>query len=160
MADYFESVVKVFEIPTSTPKLAANWITGELSAALNREERSIEDQPITPALLARLIDRIQSGVISGKSAKAVFEALWQTSDPELTTIDTLIDQLGLKQVSDVGALDEWIAAAISENPAQVEEIKNGKEKALNFLVGQVMKRSKGQANPAHVSEGLKSKIFA
>ncbi|MES2206942.1 MAG: Asp-tRNA(Asn)/Glu-tRNA(Gln) amidotransferase subunit GatB [Pseudomonadota bacterium] len=160
MADYFESVVNAFEAPASTPKQAANWITGELSAALNREERSIENQPISPSLLARLIDRIQAGIISGKSAKILFESLWQMPFPELASVDELIDQLGLKQVSDAGALDEWIAAVINENPAQVEEIKNGKEKALNFLVGQVMKRSKGQANPSQVSEGLKNKILA
>jgi aspartyl-tRNA(Asn)/glutamyl-tRNA(Gln) amidotransferase subunit B len=152
LADYFETVVRALKEPASTPKHVANWITGEFAAALNRTELMVDQQPIAALVLAELIDSVQSGAISGKSGKTVFEALWSTPGK---SVDSWINELGLKQVSDSGALETWVKEVIQEYPTQAEEFKSGKEKALNFLVGQVMKRSKGQANPAQVSEWVK-----
>ena len=137
------------------PKLVANWLMGEVSKRLNTEDRGIADAPVAPATLAALIQRIQDGTISNNAAKQVFDALWtgQGSD-----VDALIEAKGLKQMNDTGALEAIVAEVIAANPKSVEEYRAGKDKAFNALVGQVMKASKGKANPAQASELLKARL--
>ncbi|MBN8487836.1 MAG: Asp-tRNA(Asn)/Glu-tRNA(Gln) amidotransferase subunit GatB [Burkholderiales bacterium] len=137
------------------PKLVANWLMGEVSKRLNTEGRDIADAPVAPATLAALIGRIQDGTISNNAAKQVFDALWSG---EGTDVDPIIEAKGLKQMNDTGALEAIVAEVIAANPKSVEEYKAGKDKAFNALVGQVMKASKGKANPAQASELLKAKL--
>ncbi|MBU1664487.1 MAG: Asp-tRNA(Asn)/Glu-tRNA(Gln) amidotransferase subunit GatB [Gammaproteobacteria bacterium] len=154
MADYFEAVVAGLAKPDA--KLAANWIMGDLSATLNREGLDIAASRITALQLAGLLARIQDGTLSGKLAKQVFEALWAGEGE----VDAIIEARGLKQVSDSGAIEAIIDDVLSANAKSVEEFRSGKEKAFNALVGQVMKASKGKANPAQVNELLKKKLAA
>ena len=150
IAAYFESAAGL----AGDGKLTANWINGELAARLNKQERSLADSPISPTRLAGLVKRIADGTLSSKLAKQVFDALWE-SDLEA---DAIIERDGLKQVSDVGAIESLVDEAIAANPKAVEEFRSGKEKALNALAGQVMKASKGKANPAQVQEILRKKL--
>ncbi len=136
-------------------KLVANWLMGEVSKRLNTEGREIDAAPVAPATLAQLIGRIQDGTISNNAAKQVFDALW-TGDG--TDVDALIEAKGLKQMNDTGALEAIVDEVIAKNPKSVEEYRAGKDKAFNALVGQVMKASKGKANPAQASELLKKKL--
>ena len=136
-------------------KLVANWLMGEVSKRLNTEGREIDAAPVVPATLARLIGRIQDGTISNNAAKQVFDALWTG---EGSDVDALIEAKGLKQMNDTGALDAIVDEVIAKNPKSVEEYRAGKDKAFNALVGQVMKASKGKANPAQASELLKKKL--
>lgn len=152
LADYFEAAAK----KTQQPKLAANWIMGELSGALNRAELDILQSPVSSAQLAQLISRIQDGTLSGKLAKQVFEGLWAGEGE----VDAIIEARGLKQVSDSGAIEKIVDEVLAVNQKSVEEFRAGKEKAFNALVGQVMKASKGKANPAQVNEILKKKLGA
>ncbi len=152
-AAYFESVAQA--LPAGQAKLAANWIMGELAAALNRDERGIEHSPVSAAQLAGLIVRVIDGTISNKIARDVFAALWAG---EATTADAIIEQRGLRQVSDTSVLDPIIDEVIAANPAAVAEYRAGKEKAFNSLVGQVMKAARGKANPAQVNQRLKEKL--
>lgn len=139
-------------------KLAANWILGELSAALNREELSIEQSKVSPAQLAQLIARITDGTISNKIARDVFAAQW---DGELNgDVDAIIDARGLKQINDVGAIEAMVDEVLAANPSIVEQHRAGKPKAFNALVGQVMKVAKGKANPQQINEMLKQKLDA
>ncbi|SME93402.1 Asp-tRNA(Asn)/Glu-tRNA(Gln) amidotransferase subunit GatB [Pseudogulbenkiania subflava] len=149
-AEYFEAAAKA----SGQGKLAANWVNGEIAARLNRDGKEIGDCPIDAARLSGLIVRIADGTLSSKLAKQVFEAMW---DSELSA-DAIIERDGLKQVSDVGAIEKMVDEAIAANPKAVEEFRAGKEKALNALAGQVMKASKGKANPAQVQEILKQKL--
>ncbi|HJU50451.1 MAG TPA: Asp-tRNA(Asn)/Glu-tRNA(Gln) amidotransferase subunit GatB [Pseudogulbenkiania sp.] len=149
-AVYFEAAAKA----SGQGKLAANWINGEIAARLNRDGKEIGDSPIDAARLSGLIVRIADGTLSSKLAKQVFEVMW---DSELSA-DAIIERDGLKQVSDVGAIEKMVDEAIAANPKAVEEFRAGKEKALNALAGQVMKASKGKANPAQVQEILKQKL--
>ncbi len=139
------------------PKLVANWVMGEISRRLNAEERAIDDAPVTPALLAALIKRIQDGTISNNAAKQVFEALWSGEGRD---VDALIEAKGLKQMSDTGELERILDEVLAANAKSVEEFRAGKEKAFNALVGQAMKATKGKANPAAVNELLKKKLGA
>ena len=139
------------------PKLVANWLMGEVSRRLNTEERAIEDAPVTPALLAAMIKRIQDGTISNNAAKQVFEALWTG---EGSDVDALIEAKGLKQMSDTGELERILDEVLAANAKSVEEFRAGKEKAFNALVGQAMKATKGKANPSAVNELLKKKLGA
>ena len=139
------------------PKLVANWVMGEISRRLNTEERAIDDVPVTPALLAALIKRIQDGTISNNAAKQVFEALWTGEGQD---VDALIEAKGLKQMSDTGELERILDEVLAANAKSVEEFRAGKEKAFNALVGQAMKATKGKANPAAVNELLKKKLGA
>jgi aspartyl-tRNA(Asn)/glutamyl-tRNA(Gln) amidotransferase subunit B len=150
MADYFEAVVGV----TKDAKLAANWCMGELAGQLNRNEQDITDSPVSAAALGQLIQRIQDNTISNKIAKTVFEAMFQGDG----SADDIIEAKSLKQVSDSGAIESMIDEVIAANPAQVADYRSGKDKLFGFFVGQVMKASKGQANPAQVNELLKSKL--
>ena len=149
-AEYFEAAAKA----SGQGKLAANWINGEIAARLNRDGKDIADCPISVARLSGLIVRIADNTLSSKLAKQVFEALW---DSELSA-DDIIERDGLKQVSDVGAIEKMVEEAIAANPKAVEEFRAGKEKALNALAGQVMKASKGKANPAQVQDILRQKL--
>ncbi|MBT2865974.1 Asp-tRNA(Asn)/Glu-tRNA(Gln) amidotransferase subunit GatB [Chromobacterium violaceum] len=149
-AQYFEAAAKA----SGQGKLAANWINGEIAARLNRDGKDILDCPISAERLSGLIARIADNTLSSKLAKQVFDALW---DSELSA-DAIIEREGLKQVSDVGAIEKMVEEAIAANPKAVEEFRAGKEKALNALAGQVMKASKGKANPAQVQDILRQKL--
>ncbi|MEQ6291160.1 Asp-tRNA(Asn)/Glu-tRNA(Gln) amidotransferase subunit GatB [Vogesella sp. GCM10023246] len=150
LAQYFEAVTKA----TGQGKLAANWLGGEVAARLNREGLDISACPISVERLSGLIVRVADGTLSNKLAKQVFDALWESD----LSADAIIERDGLKQVSDVGAIEKMVEEAIAANPKAVEEFRAGKEKALNALAGQVMKASKGKANPAQVQEILKQKL--
>jgi len=150
VADYFERVIHA----GGDAKLAANWVMGGVTAKLNAEDKSIADSPIGAAALAQLIKRIADGTISNNAAKQVFEAMWSGE----SDVDAIIEAKGLKQVSDTGAIEAMIDEVLSANQSMVEEFKAGKEKAFNALVGQIMKASKGKANPAQVNVILKEKL--
>ncbi|WP_280187920.1 Asp-tRNA(Asn)/Glu-tRNA(Gln) amidotransferase subunit GatB [Delftia sp. PS-11] len=151
MAAYFEDTAKT----CGAPKLASNWVMGEISRRLNTEEIGMEAVKVSSGQLAALIARIQDGTISNNAAKQVFEALWTGEGSE---VDAIIEAKGLKQMNDTGALEKIIDEVIAANPANVEQYKAGKDKAFNALVGQVMKASKGKANPAQVNELMKAKL--
>jgi len=151
MAAYFESAAKA----SGQPKLVSNWVMGELSRRLNSGEASIETAPVSAAQLAALVSRIADGTISNNAGKQVFEALWSG---EASEVDAVIEAKGLKQMNDSGALEKIIDEVIAANADNVAQYKAGKDKAFNALVGQVMKASKGKANPGQVNELLKSKL--
>src|SRR2546427_783165 len=151
MAAYFEDTARA----CNAPKLASNWIMGEISRRLNTEEIGMEAAKVSSAQLAALIQRIGDGSISNNAAKQVFEALWSG---EGSDVDAIIEAKGLKQMNDTGAMEKIIDEVIAANPANVEQYRAGKDKAFNALVGQVMKASKGKANPAQVNELLKAKL--
>jgi aspartyl-tRNA(Asn)/glutamyl-tRNA(Gln) amidotransferase subunit B len=136
-------------------KLAANWLMGEVSRRLNAEARSIDTSPVGAAALAALIRRVADGTVSNNGARQVFDALWSGEGAD---VDALIEAKGLKQMSDAGALQAIVDAVIAANAKSVEEYRAGKDKAFNALVGQVMKASKGKANPAQAHELLKRKL--
>ena len=136
------------------PKLAANWITGELAAALNRDDLAIDAARVAPASLAALLRRIADGTISGKIAKDVFDAMWAGEGEP----DAIIDRKGLRQISDEGAIEKLVDDVLAGNPAIVAEYRAGKDKLLGFFVGQVMKATQGKANPGLVNELLKKKL--
>jgi aspartyl-tRNA(Asn)/glutamyl-tRNA(Gln) amidotransferase subunit B len=151
IAEYFEQAVSAQESPASQ---IANWILGDLSGALNKSDLEIQQSPVTPEMLAGLVQRIADNTISGKIAKQVFEAMWQGEG----NADEIIDARGLKQITDSGAIESLIDEIIAANPDQVEQFRAGKEKVLGFFVGQVMKQSKGKANPAQVNQMLRAKL--
>ena len=132
----------------------ANWILGDLAAALNRTDIEIQQSPVTPGMLVGLLRRIADNTISGRIAKQVFEAMWRGEG----MADDIIKAGGLEQITDSSAIDSLIDAVISENPDQVEQFRAGKEKVLGFLVGRVMQQSKGKANPAQVNQLLRTKL--
>ena len=150
LANYFDAVVE----KTGDAKLSANWITGELSARLNREEMEIENIPVNAEDFAQLLARIKDDTISGKIAKDVLDAMWNGEG----SADEVIENKGLKQITDTGAIEAFVDEVIANNPAQFEELKGGKDKMMGFFVGQVMKMSKGKANPAQVNELIRSKM--
>ncbi len=147
MADYYEHVAAA----AREPKLAANWVMGELAGFLNRDGLEIEASPIGAEALAGLIGRIVDGTISGKIAKDVFEAMWS----ERADADSIIAAKGLRQITDTGAIERAIADVMRANPAQLAAYRSGKDKLFGFFVGQVMKATGGKANPAQVNELLK-----
>ncbi len=151
LSDYFEAVLKASK---SEAKLCANWITGDLSAALNKTDLEITESPIGYERFAGLLARITDNTISGKIAKQVFEELWQSS----ASADEIIAEKGLKQITDTGAIEAIIDKIIADNPDQVEQYRSGKDKVFAFFVGQVMKEMKGKANPAEVNKILKDKL--
>ncbi len=153
MADYFEAAVK--QLPGQA-KLCANWIMGEVSARLNKEDKEMSACPVAPEKLAALLTRIHDGTISGKAAKTVFDSLWLGEFDQDT--DAIIEAKGLKQISDDGAIEKLVDAVLADNAQQVTDYRNGKEKAFNALIGQVMKATKGKANPAQVNAMLKKKL--
>ena len=150
LAEYYEIVAT----SSDDPKLAANWVSQDLLGLLNKKNSEIADSPIQAERLATLITRIKDNTISGKIAKAVFEAM--IDDP--SDVDAIIEAKGLKQVTDSGEIEKLVLEVIEKNPAQVQQYKDGKEQVIGFLVGQCMQLSKGKANPAQVNELLKEKM--
>jgi aspartyl-tRNA(Asn)/glutamyl-tRNA(Gln) amidotransferase subunit B len=151
MADYYEHVVEAGAVD---PKLAANWVLGEVSAALNRAEVDFDAIPVAPTQLAGLLARVKDGTISGKIAKEVFDAMWAGEGDA----DTIIANRGLKQISDEGALEKIVDEVLTANAASVAEFRAGREKAFNSLVGKVMAATRGKANPAQVNAILRKKL--
>ncbi|MBK9235123.1 MAG: Asp-tRNA(Asn)/Glu-tRNA(Gln) amidotransferase subunit GatB [Rhodoferax sp.] len=151
LASYFETVAQTCQ----QPKLAGNWIMGELARRLNVRELTIDQAPVAAIQLGQLIGRIQDGTISNNAARQVFEVLWDTPGER---VDAIIESKGLKQMNDSGALAQIVDAVLAANPKNVEEYKAGNSKALNALVGQIMKGSKGTANPQQVNELLRAKL--
>lgn len=151
MADFFEATLN--EAPKEA-KLCANWLMGDVSASLNREDHDITQCPISPQQLGGMLKRIADGTISNSAAKEVFKILWsEGGDP-----DTIIETKGLKQMSDIGAMEAMVDEIVAANPVQVAEYRSGKEKVFGFFVGLAMKASKGKANPAQMNEILKRKL--
>jgi aspartyl-tRNA(Asn)/glutamyl-tRNA(Gln) amidotransferase subunit B len=173
VAAYFEAAAKA----CGQPKLASNWIMGEVSRRLNASEMAIEQAPVSPAQLAALIGRISDNTISNNAARQVFDALWNSTSNDVTVaitgvgavgsvgtvgafgdIDAIIEAKGLKQMNDTGELEKIIDEVLAANPKNVEEFKAGNTKALNGLVGPIMKASKGKANPGQVNALLMKKL--
>lgn len=150
MADYFETTAKL----SGDAKLAANWVSQDLQALLNKHSWELSDSPIQAERLATLIQRIKDNTISGKIAKTVFEAMLDDN----SDVDAIIEAKGLKQVTDSGALESLVDQVIANNPDQVQQYRDGKVQVIGFLVGQCMQLSKGKANPAQVNEILRSKL--
>ncbi|MEN8107805.1 MAG: Asp-tRNA(Asn)/Glu-tRNA(Gln) amidotransferase subunit GatB [Pseudomonadota bacterium] len=148
MADYFETVVKA---AGGQGKLSANWVMGELSGALNKAGMDISNSPVSAADLGGMLQRIEDGTISGKLAKQVFEAMWGGEG----TADDIIEQQGLKQISDTGAIEAIIQEVLDNSPKQIEQYRGGQQKVFGYFVGQVMKATQGKANPKQVNELLK-----
>jgi len=156
MATYYEAVVA--KAGKENAKAAANWMMGDVSSTLNREGVDLADSPVSAAQLALLLQRIADGTISNKAAKEVFAAMWEAKSSDEGLADTVIDQKGLKQISDTGALEAIVDEVLAANAKSVEQYRAGKEAAINALIGQTMKASKGKANPAQVTELLKQKL--
>ncbi len=150
MADYFETTAKL----SGDSKLAANWVSQDLQALLNKHSWELSDSPIQAERLATLIQRIKDNTISGKIAKTVFEAMLDDN----SDVDAIIEAKGLKQVTDSGALESLVDQVIANNPDQVQQYRDGKVQVIGFLVGQCMQLSKGKANPAQVNEILRGKL--
>jgi len=149
---YFEAVLN--ELGAAHAKLAANWVMGDLSSALNRDNVDIAVSRVTPPYLSGLLLRIVDQTISGKIAKDVFEAMWSEGRPA----DAIIEAKGLKQITDSGAIEAVIDAVMAANPKQLADYRSGKDKLFGFFVGQVMKATEGKANPAQLNELLKRKL--
>jgi len=150
LATYFEAAAKA----SGQAKLASNWITGELARRLNGQDLSVEQSPVTAQTLAQLVTRIADSTISNSAAKQVFDALWDGA----LEVDAVIEAKGLKQMNDTGALEAIVDEVIAANAKNVAEFQAGNEKALNGLVGQIMKASKGKANPQQVNDLLRAKL--
>jgi aspartyl-tRNA(Asn)/glutamyl-tRNA(Gln) amidotransferase subunit B len=150
-ADFFEALSKQLG---GLQKLAASWMLGELSAALNRGGIDIEASPIDAERLAGLLKRVHDNTISGRAAKDVFEAMWN----DRLEADAVIDARGLQQISDAGAIEKLVDEVLAANRRQVEDYRSGKERAFNALVGQVMKASRGKASPAQVNAVLRRRL--
>jgi aspartyl-tRNA(Asn)/glutamyl-tRNA(Gln) amidotransferase subunit B len=151
LADFFEAAATATEAKS---QLVANWVIGDLSGALNRDGLDIVDSKVSATELAGLLTRIHDNTISGKIAKQVFEAMWDGAG----TADAVIEAKGLKQITDSSAIEAAVDEVIAANPGQVAEYKAGKDKLIGFFVGQVMKATRGQANPAQVNQILKDKL--
>jgi aspartyl-tRNA(Asn)/glutamyl-tRNA(Gln) amidotransferase subunit B len=149
-ADYFEQLVAC----GSNPKMAANWMMGELAGSLNKAGLELNESPVSPEQLSGLLKRIADNTISGKLAKQVFEGIWQGEGDA----DTVIEARGLKQITDTGQIEKIIDQIITNNPKQVAQFRAGKEKLLGFFVGQVMKQTQGKANPGQVNQILLGKL--
>ncbi len=148
LADYYEQVVATLG---GEPKLAANWVMGDVSGFLNRDNLDVSRTPVSATRLAGLLARIVDGTISGKIAKEVFEAMW----PGAADADAIIAAKGLRQITDTNAIEKVIAGVMAANPAQLADYRAGKDKLFGFFVGQVMKATGGKANPAQVNELLR-----
>jgi aspartyl-tRNA(Asn)/glutamyl-tRNA(Gln) amidotransferase subunit B len=149
VADYYEAVARGRD-----GRLAVSWVTGDLFAALNRTSNTIETSPVSAASLGKMLDLIADGTINGKIAKEVFEDMVETGeDPE-----AIVERKGLRQVTDTGAIDAAITAVLDKNADKLAEYRSGKDKLFGFFVGQVMKETKGKANPALVNEALLARL--
>jgi len=151
VAAYFEAATQA----CGQAKLVGNWIMGEISRRLNATEADMTACPVTPVQLAQLVGRIQDGTISNNAARQVMDVLW--SEPQ-SQVDAIIEAKGLKQMNDAGALEKIVDAVLAANPKNVEEYRAGNAKALNALVGQIMKGSQGKANPQQVNEVLRQRL--
>jgi aspartyl-tRNA(Asn)/glutamyl-tRNA(Gln) amidotransferase subunit B len=156
MSDYFETCVKAAD---GEAKLSSNWITGELAASLNKENKDISESPVSAEMLGGMVKRIKDDTISGKIAKQVFEAMWNGEGDA----DTIIESKGLKQVTDTGAIEKLVDDVIANSPDQVAQYQaapdDKKGKLIGYFVGQIMKQSQGKANPKQVNELLKEKLL-
>lgn len=150
LADYYEEVVRL----SGEPKIAANWVMGDILRFLNEEKREIRECPTAPASLAGMIGLIQQGTISGKMAKEVSEAMYKSGK----TPQAIIAEKGLVQITDEGALTKTVAGILEKNPEQVAQYRAGKEKVFGFFVGQVMKATQGKANPQLINDLLKKML--
>jgi aspartyl-tRNA(Asn)/glutamyl-tRNA(Gln) amidotransferase subunit B len=150
LADYFEECVNYY----SQPKAVSNWIMSELLRLLKKDNREIEECPVTPQQLGKMFQLMEQGTISGKIAKQVFEEMYETGAPP----EDIVRRKGLEQVSDEAAIDTVIDQVLANNPDSVEKYQKGKTKVFGFLVGQVMKETKGKANPKIVNEILQEKL--
>jgi aspartyl-tRNA(Asn)/glutamyl-tRNA(Gln) amidotransferase subunit B len=150
LADYFETVVKEFP----EPKVVSNWIMSELMRELNRDEKDISACPVPPANLAELLKLMKTGVISGKIAKTVFQQMYGTGQ----SAKTIVEEKGLLQVTDASAIESVIEEVLQANPSEVEQYRGGKQKLLGYFVGEVMKKTRGKANPQLVNEILRGKL--
>jgi aspartyl-tRNA(Asn)/glutamyl-tRNA(Gln) amidotransferase subunit B len=148
-AAFFETVAKGRD-----PKLAANWVIGDYFAALNRSGAGLHDAPVDAGKLGGLLDLIADGTISGRIAKEVFEAMWESGE----TAAAIVEAKGLKQISDSSAIEGLVDEIIAGNPGQVAQFKGGNDKILGWFVGQVMKATQGKANPGLVNEVLRKKL--
>jgi aspartyl-tRNA(Asn)/glutamyl-tRNA(Gln) amidotransferase subunit B len=153
MADYYEDTVRR---TGGQSKLVANWVMGEVAAALNKAGTTITQSPISSHMLAGLLARVMDNTISGKMAKQVFEAMWRREGEA----DAIIDRKGLKQITDASAIEAMIGEILTKSPKQVAQYRAGKEKVFGYFVGQVMKASRGKANPTEVNKLLKEKLKA
>jgi aspartyl-tRNA(Asn)/glutamyl-tRNA(Gln) amidotransferase subunit B len=151
LGDYYEHVV---ERLGGEPKLAANWVTGELAGAINRVGMDITESAVGPQALADMLKRVVDNTISGKIAKDVFEAMWNGEG----TADEIIEARGLKQITDTGAIEQVIDQVIQASPGQLADYRGGKDKLFGYFVGQVMKATQGKANPAQVNDLLRKKL--
>jgi aspartyl-tRNA(Asn)/glutamyl-tRNA(Gln) amidotransferase subunit B len=147
---YYEEAVRLFP----EPKTVSNWIMGDLLRELKRDEREIDQCPVTPLHLAEMLSMIKDGTISGKIAKDVFEEMYRTGEKP----SKIVQEKGWIQILDKGEIERAIEKAMQANPKQVEDYRNGKEKLFGFFVGEVMKQTKGKANPKLVNELLKEKL--
>jgi aspartyl-tRNA(Asn)/glutamyl-tRNA(Gln) amidotransferase subunit B len=150
LADYFETMLK----NNKNAKLCANWVMGELSASLNKNQLEIENSPVSAQALSQLVLRISDDTISGKIAKDVFKAMWENEG----SADEIIKSKGLKQMTDTSAIEAIVDDIIANNAPQVEQFKSGNEKILGFFVGQAMKASQGKANPKLLNQLLREKL--
>jgi aspartyl-tRNA(Asn)/glutamyl-tRNA(Gln) amidotransferase subunit B len=150
LADYFESCVAL----QANPKAVSNWVMGEITRALNDTAASIDSCPVSPRLLVELLKLIEGGTISGKIAKTVFDEMWRSGKEPAV----IVEEQGLVQVSDSGAIEAIIDEILTREAGQVAEYRSGKDKLFGFFVGQVMKASKGKANPTVVNELLLGKL--
>jgi aspartyl-tRNA(Asn)/glutamyl-tRNA(Gln) amidotransferase subunit B len=152
LADYFEESIKAFP----KPKPLSNWIMGTLSGYLNAAGLTISQSPISAVNLAHLVELVDSGIISGKIAKTVFEEMTISGRPP----KEIVEEKGLVQVNDAAAIEAVVSTVLENSAAEVEDYKNGKTKLLGFFVGQVMKATRGKANPKIVNEVLRDKLGA
>jgi len=150
MANYYEECVRRFP----EPKTVSNWMMGDLLKELKRDEREIDQCPVTPQHLAEMLSMMKSGTISGKIAKDVFEEMYRTGDRP----DKIVKEKGWVQILDTGEIEKAIALVMEANPKQVEDYRKGKEKIFGFFVGEVMKLTKGKANPKMVNDLLQKKL--
>jgi aspartyl-tRNA(Asn)/glutamyl-tRNA(Gln) amidotransferase subunit B len=151
LADFYEAAVAATE---AGAQVVANWVIGDLSAALNRDGLEIDDSNVSANALAGLLDRIADNTISGKIAKEVFDAMWAGEG----TADEIIGAKGLRQITDSSAIESIVDAVIAANPGQVAEYQSGKDKLIGYFVGQVMQKTGGKANPGQVNQILKKKL--
>ncbi|WP_332854531.1 Asp-tRNA(Asn)/Glu-tRNA(Gln) amidotransferase subunit GatB [Duganella sp. S19_KUP01_CR8] len=156
MATYFVAVVD--KAGKENAKAAANWLMGDVSSTLNREGVDLDQSPVSAVQLAAMLKRIADGTISNKAAKEVFAGMWEAKSTDENLVDAIIEAKGLKQISDTGALEAIVNDVIAANEKSVEQYRAGKEAALNSLIGQAMKASRGKANPAQLTELLKAKL--
>lgn len=152
-ADFFEATVTLKKVD-GRAKAVANWITGDFARLLNAEGVEIQESKVTPGALSQLIDLQESGTISGKSAKDVFEQMFTTGDPP----EVIVERAGLKQITSGGEIEDSVEKVIADNPKPVQDYKNGKEEAIKFLTGQVMRETRGRANPETVVNILREKL--